>query len=581
MLFNQLNLTSLSGATVSGSLRDYFRAVSYNKLDLQVDVFGPYQMPNNVGHYALRSNCSSGGNTGTMVRLAIDSAYVRGGANYADYTIGGSTTVNTVHIIFAGYGTEAGATGCNSIWSHASSITAVTYNGIRLNRYSCSPELRNASGTNITHIGVVAHELAHSLLNLPDFYDTRYSGAIDLGAWCLMASGSWNDGGRTPPFITAWGRVAAGWVPEIILSTPQDVVLPSPATSDAVYRYNTTTPNEYFLIENRLKTGWDSLIPASGMLIYHVDRTSTTPWNNNQVMSQNSSNRRRYYIKQAGGNMSSTTPNRIYDPWPQPGRTSFTDESTPNSKSWAGNNTEKPITDIVRNANNTISFKFMHGAYDVAVDLLVPAYVHGADTLNVQVKFRNHGSPIKEATIEWNFDGQPQTPFVWNGSLAHDKNLFLTLGSVRIDNNTHSISVNIKIPEVEIDTIINKTTRRTSEPFFTESFENTLSDWVFVNGTETNKWIVGTATSTLGSQSVFLSNDGVSQQAVATTRKVHFYRDITFPQSAEDFVLYFDFQGMGIMSVYIGDTTSAPVVRASWVTTGIGVHNIGCFNDFE
>jgi M6 family metalloprotease-like protein len=362
MLLNQPNLTSILGSNVPGSLHDYFSAVSYGQLDLQVDVFGPYTLSGNIRTYA--SDCP-GGRPGTMAGLAVDSAYHRGGADFSNYVIGNSNTVNTIHIIFAGHGTEAGADPCNSIWSHMSYFSPTrNYNGKSISRYSCSPEYRNASGVNITHIGVVAHELGHSLCDWPDFYDVRgRADGPDLGGWCIMASGSWNDGGRTPPFVTAWGRDYVGWTPEIVLSFEQDITLPNPAIADAIYRYNTTTTNEYFLIENRQRTGWDAFIPGSGMLIYHVDRTSLSPWSQNNVMSQNgTSNRRRYYIKQAGGDLASTTPLGWTNPWPQPqlGRTEFTDYSIPNSLSWIGNTTNKPITNIVHNSTErTVFFLFM------------------------------------------------------------------------------------------------------------------------------------------------------------------------------------------------------------------------------
>src|SRR5690606_32886289 len=34
--------------------------------------------------------------------------------------------------------------------------------------------------------------------------------------------------------------------------------------------------DEYFLVENRQRTGWDSALPAGGLLIYHCDDAVTT-----------------------------------------------------------------------------------------------------------------------------------------------------------------------------------------------------------------------------------------------------------------------------------------------------------------
>jgi M6 family metalloprotease-like protein len=376
MLFNNLNYTA---GGLTGSVRDYFLAISHGQFNLVVDVFGPFTLPGNVINYTDNyivgnSGPTCGGDPRTMARLAVDSAFLRGSANFADYDPF-NTGVVVPHIIFAGHGTEAGAPRCESIWSHKWTFSPErVYNGKRISVYSCSPEFRGNLGSELGHIGVVAHEIGHSLLGLPDFYDTRSTGQVHLADWCLMASGSWGgrpeNPGMTPTNISAWGRVDVGWVPEITLQSPENITLPNPAVQDVVYRINTQTNNEYFLIENRQKTGWDTHIPADGMLIYHVDRTNLAVWNANNVNALSGGNtRRRNYIKQAGGDVTSTSTDRTTDTWPQSGRTEFTDNSTPDSKSWAAATTDKPITDITGDAvARTVSFKFMDGANIIAPD---------------------------------------------------------------------------------------------------------------------------------------------------------------------------------------------------------------------
>ncbi|MDR0436939.1 MAG: M6 family metalloprotease domain-containing protein [Bacteroidales bacterium] len=374
LLLNQPDYTA--GGTIPGSLHDYFRDVSYNNFNLQVDVFGPFILPLNTINYAFAGECpGGGGNPGpqTMARRAVDSAYANG-ANFSNYVIGSSTTVGTVHIIFAGFGRESGPGTCPSIWSHASSFSPVIYNGVTLSRYSCSPELR-AGSNNITAIGVIAHELGHSLLSWPDFYDTDYGGsggqAVDLGPWCLMAGGAH---GPTPARPSAWCVVDAGWVPEVVLETPlQDITLPNPMEEGIVYRINTVNNNEYFLLENRQQVGWDAFyVPGNannsgGMLIYHIDRVTGLAGGNCYNCNPN---RRRNYVKQAGCTVPlGCSNNRQTDPWPQPqlGQTEFTDQSIPGSLAWTSNNvntltkpTEKPITDIEHDrASRTVSFRFM------------------------------------------------------------------------------------------------------------------------------------------------------------------------------------------------------------------------------
>ncbi|MDR2840023.1 MAG: M6 family metalloprotease domain-containing protein, partial [Paludibacter sp.] len=361
-LMNNVNYTATSDGAITGSVHDYFLASSYNQLNFQVDVFGPFTMSHSIAYYDETSN----GDPSQMAReaaIAADAA----GCNFANYDVNNDGIVDGIHIIFAGYGQEAGAPVGQSIWSHAWAVygTQLRLDNKRISSYSCSPELRNSSGTSMTYIGVIAHELSH-VFGLPDLYDTDYANsggqAVHLDQWDIMASGSWNDNGRTPALHSAYCRDLLGWVTAVELdNTPADIVLPNPAlqTQGVAYKVNTNTPREYFLLENRQKQGWDTFIPASGLLIYHVD-------SNYIAIAGNSINanptHRGLYVKQAGGGANSTNGNRTIDPYPQGSNNSFTDSSTPNAKSWAGANTIRPITDITHNtANRTVSFKFLGG----------------------------------------------------------------------------------------------------------------------------------------------------------------------------------------------------------------------------
>jgi uncharacterized repeat protein (TIGR02543 family) len=81
---------------------------------------------------------------------------------------------------------------------------------------------------------------------------------------------------------------------------------------------------------------------------------------------------------------------------------------------------------------------------------------------------------------------------------------------------------------------------------FTESFEDGTTGWNIVNGSQTNKWVIGTATSRTGSYSAYISNDGsTNSYNTSSTSVVHLYRDITFPVSSSDFTLTFYFKGNG------------------------------------
>ncbi len=356
-LLNQVGYT-IGGAT--GSLKDYYLENSYGLFDLTVDVVGPYTAQHNMSHY---------GSTWAGARqLATEAVHLANpDVDYSEYDNNGNGWVEGIYMIFAGYGEEAGG-GPNTIWSHAWNIDPVQLDGVWISRYACSPELRGNSGTNITRIGVIGHEFGH-ILGAPDFYDTDGSGSggsfTGTGAWDMMAGGTWNNGGATPAHHNAYTKTHIyQWAPQIIINQPGSFTLNNAIEHyDSFYRINTNTPGEYYLLENRHHIGFDTHIPGEGMIIYHVHKE--IPASGNSV---NVGHPQKMYPVCAGSNIDPIGP-----PWtygqintpqtPFPGstnQTSFSDISTPSSLSWAGDETNKPLTNITRNAaDQTVSFDFM------------------------------------------------------------------------------------------------------------------------------------------------------------------------------------------------------------------------------
>jgi M6 family metalloprotease-like protein len=489
MLMNQPNYTA--NETITGSVYDYFYDNSYGQLEFKVDVFGPYTLEKPIRGY----DEFSGGNPAVMAREAALAA-AADGCNFSNYDSDGDDFVDALHLIFAGYGQEAGAPAGDAIWSH-SYITYTEEDGNRyylvindkiVYSYSCSPELRDTYGSNISHIGVIAHELSH-VFGLPDFYDTDYSHqgqSIDTGTWDIMAGGSWNDNGRTPANHNAWSKNYLGWVPAAELSVETAITLPNPLTQGAAYRINTSTPNEYFLLENRQKQAWDAYIPSSGMLVYHVDENMD--WSNN-CLNCNPSHRG-FYIKQAGGGANSNRTNRTNDPYPSSNNTAFSDTSVPDSKSWAGNNTAKPVTQITQNTGErTVSFQFMESPdyYDAAlicfVDLLAVSY--SMNEREIRVDLENQGRTFTSATITWSIDNQAQTPYTRTGSFTYGQKETLTLGRVALSAGVHTLSATVTVSgdvNVENNTISANIEIKDQErlPYATE-FNGSLNGWESVD----------------------------------------------------------------------------------------------------
>lgn len=268
-LFNQAGY-SYDGAT--GSVNDYYSEVSYDQFNLTVDVAGPYTLAHNMAYYGGNDVNGDDLDPRAMVTEAVNLAV--NDVNYADYDNDNNGVVDGVYIIFAGYGEEAGADD-DAIWSHAWGITPVYLDGKYISSYSCSPELRSNTGSGITRIGVICHEFGH-VLGAPDYYDTdgNDSGGDfnGTGYWDIMAMGSWNNLGITPAHHNAFTKTYIyGWADVTELSTPATLTLyHAKDSTNSFYRFNTTTTDEYFIMENRSKEGFDSYIPGEGLIIYHV-----------------------------------------------------------------------------------------------------------------------------------------------------------------------------------------------------------------------------------------------------------------------------------------------------------------------
>ncbi len=136
-------------------------------------------------------------------------------------------------------------------------------------------------------MGPMAHEVGHDL-GLPEHYrdidgDMFFENAA---AWCLQGSGdseaipkdSDYDNLNFPNSLCAPHRIQLGWVEPIVITKDDNYSLnyiENSIKGEAFKVWENGNPqNEYFIIENRFKqlsSNYDSFIPNSGLLIWHVD----------------------------------------------------------------------------------------------------------------------------------------------------------------------------------------------------------------------------------------------------------------------------------------------------------------------
>ena len=361
-LFNEQNYHD-DGAY--GSVYDYYDKVSYDQLHLKCDVLGPYTASRNMAYYGGNSG-RTGGDMNPKALFDEAIRYAIQEVNLADYDSDGDGYVDNIHIIFAGYGEEAGAS-ANAIWSHEMTFRAESIGGMLIDRYSCSPELRGNSGNGITRIGPPCHEIGHAL-GAMDFYDVDYQtgGYYEgTGDWDVMASGSWNDDGARPadfnPYVKAYNF---GWV-DVQALEMDTVNIISPSTlHNNIYRIDTPVNGDFFLLDNRQSEGINSAEPGKGLLIFHIGPQIAQKEMSNTI---NSTYPQQCYVvcasaKDARPRASASSYGSISSAGcPYPGtshKTSFTNSSIPGAFCINGKSADIALTGITQMQNGDISLYF-------------------------------------------------------------------------------------------------------------------------------------------------------------------------------------------------------------------------------
>ena len=361
--FDQLmNQIGYVNGNQRGSVRDYFLENSYGQLDLAITVVGIYRAKRNHAYYGQTAYEYAV----ELAKEAADFAFKL--VNPADFDNDGDGYIDAFHFLFAGYGEEAGG-GEDCIWSHRTVFSpAFLYGNKRMNGYSCSPELRGNTGNDMTHIGVICHELGH-IFGAPDYYDTDAEdsgGYFDgTGSWDLMADGCWNNSGATPAHFNMFQKILFGWLEPIELSVSQRVEeMPNSVENPVAYVIKSTNPSEYYILENRQQLGFDASVPGSGLLIYHINYRQEL-FDQNRVnaghpqgvypVAANSS----YKIPTGSPNSYGfiNTAGCLFGINSLFSKREFSDDTTPSAILFSGERLGKSVTDI-RQSSRLFSFNF-------------------------------------------------------------------------------------------------------------------------------------------------------------------------------------------------------------------------------
>lgn len=263
----------------TGSMRDYYAEASHGKVDVVGSVHGWLRMPQ---PYAWYVNGESGTgpdsyprNCQRLAEDAVQAARAQGVPFPADLDKLGQDTITALFIVHAGRGAEVLPTVAQQkaeIWSHKWALRTPV---------QVKPDLAAATYLVVPQdcrLGVCAHELGHLAFQWQDFYDPNYDNDGQYwdgsGSWDLMAGGSYNNGGSSPAHPAALHKTQHGWVTmQTVRTSARIQVKPLGAPGGRAVRIVSPayTADQFLLLENRVRQGFDHHLPGEGLLVWKVD----------------------------------------------------------------------------------------------------------------------------------------------------------------------------------------------------------------------------------------------------------------------------------------------------------------------
>lgn len=276
LFWRMLNEPDYADSGAYGSARDYFIDNSFGLFSPQFDVYGPVKLAHPSSYYSA-NNDALAHEMGAEALRALDAT-----VDFRDYDMDGDGWIDNIYIFYAGHGKADGG-GVNTVWPHTANLYSkgirLTLDGVMAGSYSCSNELRGGTQT-LVGIGTFCHEFCH-VLGLPDLYATNDAEVPSPGYWSVMDHGNYCNNGRTPVSLSAYEKEYLGWCNPLLIYSEASLRLD--AESPLAYKIiNPSNSDEYFMLECRDKSGWDTFLPGEGLTVWHIDYDRTA-WNSNSV----------------------------------------------------------------------------------------------------------------------------------------------------------------------------------------------------------------------------------------------------------------------------------------------------------
>jgi M6 family metalloprotease-like protein len=264
------NMHGYKGFGNHGSVYDYFYENSLKKVKY-TNIVTPYYTTKKKRAYYTDPSYEQPIRTYELIQEAL-SYFVKQGFDFSGLSVDNENYVYALNVLYAGDAVNNWAEG---LWPHSYHLNnpIIVSGGKKFTDY----QITNMG--NELSLGTFCHENGHMLCDFPDLYDYGYESS-GIGAYCLMCGGAGPDE-KNPTNICGYLKYAAGWDSSTTeLKSMKNIKIIAGKNQFFTYHKSNT---EYFLIENRQKTGRDKMLPDSGIAIWHVDEKGS---NDNEQMSR-------------------------------------------------------------------------------------------------------------------------------------------------------------------------------------------------------------------------------------------------------------------------------------------------------
>lgn len=250
------------GAAPYESLTNFYKRASYDQLTISGNVLGWYRSALDRSDIPMTTAGRQ-----ALIKEALQ-YYDTQGHDFTQYDNDGNGSIEYFAVIWSGPDNGWGEFwwGYQTGWSN--STTPLNLDGKTLGRYSWQWESNPTGG--YFKPGTLIHETGHAL-GLPDYYDYDPEVGPDGGVGGLdMMDATLGDHNCFSKFLLDW------ITPSVYTTSTSGVSLRASGSygDAAIVMPDATAGNafgEFFMVQNRTKTGNDTKHPGEGLLIWHVD----------------------------------------------------------------------------------------------------------------------------------------------------------------------------------------------------------------------------------------------------------------------------------------------------------------------